>query len=61
MTPFEQQLQHLIQLASVPGWRAYAWARAQELDGDQSCLWTGIAQALVVAMRSRTGQDVRSE
>lgn len=61
MTPFDTQLQHLIALAKVPGWKEYAWARAKELDADQSCLWTGIAQALVDAMRSQTGPVAGSE
>lgn len=54
---FEQQLQHLIRMAREPGWKAYAWQRAQELDADSSGLFTGIADALRAAM---TGPDAPS-
>lgn len=50
---YTRQLDWLIELAQHPGWKAYAWARAKELDADQSGLFEGIAQDLKNAM---TGQ-----
>lgn len=47
---YDHQLAHLIRLAELPGWKAYAWHRAKELDADSSGLWTGIAEALKTAM-----------
>ena len=32
MTPFEQQAQHLTELATTPGWWEYTRQRARELD-----------------------------
>lgn len=52
---FQRHLAHLIAMAKAPGWKAYAWQRAKELDADRSGLWTGIASALVTALeRERT-------
>lgn len=50
---FDAQLQHLLTMAKLPGWKRYAWARALELSADQSGLFSGIDQALTAAM---TGQ-----
>lgn len=47
---YERQLEHLIQLAGRPGWKAYAWHRAKELDADPSGLWRGLSEALKAAM-----------
>lgn len=56
---YERQLQHLIAMAKVEGFKAYAWKRAQELDEkDTSGLFTGIAEALKQAMLA--GQDEAS-
>ena len=49
---YMDQLEHLIRLASKPGWKAYAWARAKELDANSSGLWSGIADDLIAAMKS---------
>ena len=48
---YEQQLAHLVSLARHPGFKEYAWKRAQELDAETSGLFAGIAPALVKAMR----------
>ena len=53
MSSYDRQLQHLIKLAMSPGWKAYAWSRAKELDGNQSGMYAGIAEALKKAMTSR--------
>lgn len=45
---FDRQLQHLISMASRPGFKAHAWYRAQELDKEP--LFKGIAEALMAAM-----------
>ncbi len=47
---YERHLAHLIRMAGEPGWKAYAWHRAQELDADRSGMWRGIAEALKTAM-----------
>lgn len=45
-TAYQKQLDWLIKLASNPGWKSYAWERAQELDKEQSGLFRGIAEDL---------------
>jgi hypothetical protein len=57
-TIYETTLAHLIAMAKVEGFKAYAWKRAQALDEDQSGLFTGIAEALKAAMLA--GQDEAS-
>ena len=49
---YEAQLKHLIMLAETPGWKAYAWHRALQLEAE-STLWQGIAEALKQAMLAR--------
>jgi hypothetical protein len=44
---YRLQLDWLKCLAMIPGWKAYAWHRAKQLDADRSGLWTGIADQLV--------------
>jgi len=46
MQPFQRQLQHLVELARKPGFKAHAWSRAKELDADTSGLFAGMAAAL---------------
>lgn len=41
-------------MAKVEGFKAYAWKRAQEMDKDQSGLWTGIASELRATMTAST-------
>ena len=55
---YQRQLEHLIAMAKVEGFKAYAWKRAQALDEDQSGLFTGIADALKAAMLA--GQEEAS-
>lgn len=50
------QLAHLITMAKHPGMKAYAWARAKELDASGG-IFAGIADALKAAM---TGQGKTS-
>jgi len=40
----EKQVQHLVDMALKRGWIAYAKARAQELEKDQSGLFQGITE-----------------
>ena len=48
---FQKALAHLVALAkSGPGWRQYAWARAQALDAEGSGLYRGMAKALTEEM-----------
>lgn len=48
----EKQVQHLTDMALKNGWMAYAKARAQELEQDQSGLFVGIT----VEVRKRLEQ-----
>lgn len=48
--PYTTQLAWLVTMAGNPGFKAYAWSRAKELDADPSELWRGIAKALESAM-----------
>jgi len=43
-------LDHLISMAQNPATKAHAWHRAQELDKDDSGLFTGIATELKAHM-----------
>lgn len=47
---FEEMLDHLVELAKTPGWKAYAWHRAKQLDSDKTGAWAGMAEALTKAM-----------
>ena len=47
---YDQQLQHLINLARQPGWKAYAWERAKVLHREESGLFRGIADDLKAEM-----------
>jgi len=55
---YKTQLQWLLTMAKLPGWKAHAWRRAQELDADKSGLFMGISAELERAM---TGQAPSSE
>ena len=57
---FDTQLDHLILLAALPGWKAYAWHRAKELDADTSGLYSGMAEALRRAMTSASADQASS-
>ncbi len=58
---YQRQLDHLIAMAKVEGFKAYAWKRAQALDEDQSGLFTGIADALKAAMLAGQEKALASE
>lgn len=51
---YQTHLDHLIAMAKVEGFKAYAWKRAQAMDTDASGLWTGIADDLLAAMAAST-------
>lgn len=46
MTVYETQLAHLVQMASNPATKEYAWKRALELERCATGMWAGIAQEL---------------
>ena len=46
MTDYDNQLAHLIKLASNPATKEYAWKRALELERCETGMWAGIAQEL---------------
>ena len=49
----EKQVQHLTDMALKPGWIAYAKARAQELENDQSGLFKGIVEEVRERLNER--------
>ena len=53
MTVYEQQLAHLIKLASNPATKEHSWKRAQELERCETGMWKGIAQELVKRMKAQ--------
>ena len=46
MTDYDNQLAHLIQMASNPATKEYAWKRALELERCETGMWNGIAEEL---------------
>ena len=46
MTDYDNQLAHLIKLASNPGWKEFSWHRAKELEQCKTGMWQGIAEDL---------------
>ena len=46
MTDYDNQLAHLIQMASNQGTKEYAWHRALEMESCETGMWAGIAQEL---------------
>ena len=56
---FQKQLAWLVTLSHNPGWKPYAWKRAQALELDPSGLFVGITAALVQAMRAAAGEAGR--
>ena len=40
---YAQHLDWIVHLAKQRAWKAYAWAKAKEMDADQSGLFSGIA------------------
>lgn len=58
--PYETDLQHLVRMASIPGFKDHAWRRAKQLDADPTGLWAGIAQALSDEMKRRAAEPLLS-
>ena len=56
LSEYEQMLSHLVKMASMKGWKDYAWHRAKELDAHASGLWRGIANDLVKQMKEKNAQ-----
>lgn len=52
---YETELMHLIKMASIPGFKEYAWHEAKRLDACASGLWCGIAHDLKTAMLAKKG------
>jgi hypothetical protein len=50
---FNEQLQWLVQMASIPGFKAQAWHRAKELASCESGLWPEMDKRLAEAMRQQ--------
>ena len=46
MTAYDNQLAHLIKLASNPATKEHSWFRAKELERCETGMWAGIAQEL---------------
>lgn len=46
MTEYENQLAHLIQMASNPATKEHSWHRAKELERCETGMWKGIAEHL---------------
>lgn len=47
---YKTRLETLIELSKEPGWKAYAWNRAKQLDAESSGLFKGIAKDLEACM-----------
>ena len=54
---YTTQLSHLVRMASIPGLKQYAWARAKELDACSSRMFVGIAEDLARQMRGEEEKD----
>lgn len=54
MSTYQNQLAHLIQMASNQGTKEYAWFRALELDKCETGMWKGIAEELKQHMLARS-------
>lgn len=50
---YQAQLDHLLILATTPGWREYVKGRLDELEADDSGAWTGIRADLNAAIQQR--------
>lgn len=54
MTDYDNQLAHLIKLASQPSTKEHSWHRAKELERCETGMWKGIAADLTAHMRSKS-------
>lgn len=50
---YQAQLDHLVTLATSPGWREYVKGRLDELEADRSGAWDGIRADLNAAIQQR--------
>ena len=50
MTDYDNQLAHLIKLASNPATKEHSWKRALEMERCETGMWAGIAQELKARM-----------
>ena len=53
MTDYDNQLAHLIKLASNPATKEHSWFRAKELERCETGMWAGIAQELKARMLAK--------
>ena len=53
MTDYDNQLAHLIKMASNPAAKEHSWFRAKELERCETGMWKGIAQELVNHMKAQ--------
>ena len=54
MTDYDNQLAHLIKLASNPATKEHSWFRAKELERCATGMWAGIAEELKQHMLARS-------
>jgi hypothetical protein len=59
-TIFQTQLDHLVRMASNPGFKAHAWKRAKDLDACQSNLWIGMTDALTLTITGGQAKALES-
>ena len=59
MTEYDNQLAHLIKLASNPATKEYAWKRALELERCETGIWKGIAEDLKRHMLAKQSSPAR--
>ena len=59
MTDYDNQLAHLIKLASNPATKEYAWKRALELERCETGMWQGIAEELKRHMLAKQSSPAR--
>lgn len=52
---YAEMLAHLVRMARIPGFRAHAWHRAQELAKTE--LYSGMDAALIAAMKHEKQDD----
>ena len=50
MTTYQHQLDHLVKMASIPGFKDHAWLRAKELDSEIG--FEGIKDDLIKSMKN---------
>ncbi len=55
---FQTLLDHYTRLAKVPGFKAYAWQRVNEL-AEEMPEWRELPNLLTEAMRNESGKDRR--